>query len=111
MLVILIAVWFSGQQRSSGDYLLAGRSMGWIVVGISQLASLFGVHGITLLVLFVNSVLALAVYMRIIVPMYRQEEVPHDAASIWIDIVTLTALLATVTIGLAAQFFFVKSMA
>ncbi len=62
-------------------------------------------------VAILNSVLALAVYMRIIVPMYRQEEVPHDAASIWIDIVTLTALLATVTIGLAAQFFFVKSMA
>ena len=40
VLVLLIAVWFSRQQRSSGDYLLAGRSMGWIVVGISQLASL-----------------------------------------------------------------------
>ncbi len=40
IVVMLIAAWFSGQQRSAGDFLLAGRSMGWIVIGISQLTSL-----------------------------------------------------------------------
>jgi len=40
IVVIGLAVRFSRQQRTSKDYLLAGRSMGWVVVGISQLASL-----------------------------------------------------------------------
>ena len=40
LVVIGMAVVFSRQQRTSKDYLLAGRSMGWSVVCISQLASL-----------------------------------------------------------------------
>ena len=38
--VIGLDAWFAREQRSSTDYLLVGRSMGWITVGISQLASL-----------------------------------------------------------------------
>ena len=38
--VIALGVWFAREQKTSTDYILAGRSMGWIVVGISQLASL-----------------------------------------------------------------------
>ena len=40
IVVIGLGLWFSRDQQTSSDYLLAGRSMGWIVVGISQLASL-----------------------------------------------------------------------
>ena len=40
LVVIGLGLWFSRQQHTTSDYLLAGRSMGWIVVGISQLASL-----------------------------------------------------------------------
>ena len=40
LLVLAIGLGFSRQQGSSANYLLAGRSMGWVTVGISQLASL-----------------------------------------------------------------------
>jgi SSS family transporter len=40
VVVIALGVWFAREQKTSTDYILAGRSMGWIVVGISQLASL-----------------------------------------------------------------------
>ena len=40
LLVMAIGFGFSRQQGSSANYLLAGRSMGWAAVGISQLASL-----------------------------------------------------------------------
>lgn len=40
IVVIGLGLWFAREQQTSSDYLLAGRSMGWIVVGISQLASL-----------------------------------------------------------------------
>jgi len=40
IVVLGLGAWFARQQRTSTDYLLAGRSMGWFVVGISQLASL-----------------------------------------------------------------------
>jgi sodium-coupled monocarboxylate transporter 8/12 len=40
LLVLAIGFGFSRQQGSSANYLLAGRSMGWAAVGISQLASL-----------------------------------------------------------------------
>ena len=40
LVVVGLGMWFSRQQHTTSDYLLAGRSMGWIVVGISQLASL-----------------------------------------------------------------------
>ena len=39
--VLSIGIWFAREQCNSTDYLLAGRSMGWVAVGISQLASLF----------------------------------------------------------------------
>ena len=45
IVIILIAAWFSRQQHSANDFLLAGRSMGWIVIGISQLASLLSAGG------------------------------------------------------------------
>ena len=38
--VLGIGSWFAREQRDSTDYLLAGRSMSWIAVGVSQLASL-----------------------------------------------------------------------
>ena len=40
LVVIFLGIWFSREQRTSTDYILAGRSMGWIAVGVSQLASL-----------------------------------------------------------------------
>ena len=40
LVVLAIGLGFSRQQGSSANYLLAGRSMGWVTVGISQLASL-----------------------------------------------------------------------
>ena len=40
LVVVGLGLWFAREQKTSSDYLLAGRSMGWIVVGISQLASL-----------------------------------------------------------------------
>ena len=40
IIVIGLGLWFSREQKTSEDYLMAGRSMGWIAVGVSQLASL-----------------------------------------------------------------------
>ena len=40
VVVIGLGLWFAREQKTATDYILAGRSMGWIVVGISQLASL-----------------------------------------------------------------------
>ena len=36
----VLGLWFARAQRTSQEYLLAGRSMGWLVVSISQSASL-----------------------------------------------------------------------
>ncbi|UZJ44373.1 NADH-quinone oxidoreductase subunit N [Marinimicrobium sp. C6131] len=58
----------------------------------------------------VNSVLSLAVYLRIIVPMYRQGEAAPNAPEYWLSMVAITALSGTVIIGLAAQFFLVVPM-
>lgn len=58
----------------------------------------------------VNSVLSLAVYLRIIVPMYRQREAALNAPEYWLSMVAITALSGTVIIGLAAQFFLVIPM-
>ena len=58
----------------------------------------------------VNSVLSLAVYLRIIVPMYRQGEAAPNATEYWLSMVAITALSGTVIIGLAAQFFLVIPM-
>lgn len=38
--LFVMGLWFARQQQTSHDYLLAGRSMGWLVVSISQSASL-----------------------------------------------------------------------
>lgn len=40
LVVMGLGLWFAREQKTSSDYLLAGRSMGWVAVGISQLASL-----------------------------------------------------------------------
>ena len=38
--LLVMGLWFARQQQTSQDYLLAGRSMGWLVISISQSASL-----------------------------------------------------------------------
>ncbi|MDK8463268.1 NADH-quinone oxidoreductase subunit N [Marinobacter sp. SS13-12] len=55
----------------------------------------------------VNSVLSLAVYLRIIVPIYRSGESASAATDPWHGIVVITAFAATLIIGLAAQLFIV----
>ncbi|MES1945177.1 NADH dehydrogenase (quinone) [Salinisphaera sp. PC39] len=61
-----------------------------------------------------NSVLSLAVYLRIVVPMYRRVETagatfPGQGA--WIGVVTWVAFVATLAIGLAAQLILAGPMA
>lgn len=58
-------------------------------------------------VAIINSVLSLAVYLRIIVPMYRAGESASAATDPWHGIVVITAFAATLIIGLAAQLFIV----
>ncbi|NMT62091.1 NADH-quinone oxidoreductase subunit N [Marinobacter orientalis] len=58
-------------------------------------------------VAIVNSVLSLAVYLRIIVPMYRRGESASAATDPSHGIVVITAFAATLIIGLAAQLFIV----
>ena len=38
--IVVMGAWFARSQNTYEDYLLGGRSMGWLVIGISQLASL-----------------------------------------------------------------------
>ncbi|SEK72443.1 NADH-quinone oxidoreductase subunit N [Halomonas daqiaonensis] len=52
-----------------------------------------------------NSVLSLAVYLRIVVPMYRPTETATVAPGTWPGIVVMITFAATLIIGLAAQFF------
>ncbi|MGM0982095.1 MAG: NADH-quinone oxidoreductase subunit N [Pseudomonadota bacterium] len=52
-----------------------------------------------------NSVLSLAVYLRIVVPMYRPTETTTIAPGTWPGIVVMITFAATLIIGLAAQFF------
>ena len=54
-------------------------------------------------VAIVNSVLSLAVYLRIIVPMYRRGEAATSAAGAWPGIVVVITLSATLIIGLFAE--------
>lgn len=58
-------------------------------------------------VAIVNTVLSLAVYLRIIVPMYRAGNMAPAAPDPWLGTVVITAFAATVIVGLAAQFFLV----
>ncbi len=58
-------------------------------------------------VAIINSVLSLAVYLRIIVPMYKSGESASAATEPWHGIVVITAFSATLIIGLAAQLFLV----
>ncbi len=58
-------------------------------------------------VAIVNSVLSLAVYLRIIVPMYRSGGSASATTEPWHRIVVITAFAATLIIGLAAQVFLV----
>lgn len=58
-------------------------------------------------VAIINSVLSLAVYLRLIVPMYRSGESASVATDPWHGVVVITAFAATLIIGLAAQFFLV----
>lgn len=58
-------------------------------------------------VAIINSVLSLAVYLRIIVPMYSPGKTASAAMEPWHGIVVITAFAATLIIGLAAQLFLV----
>ncbi|XGA81366.1 NADH-quinone oxidoreductase subunit N [Halomonas sp. CH40] len=58
-------------------------------------------------VAIVNSVLSLAVYLRIIVPMYRLGKPASGAMEPWHRGVVIMAFAATLVIGLAAQFLLV----
>ena len=62
-------------------------------------------------VAIINSVLSLAVYLRIIVPMYRSGsgggESDSAATDPWHGIVVITAFAATLIFGLGAQLFLV----
>lgn len=57
-----------------------------------------------------NSVLSLAVYLRIVVPMYQAAEKVIPAPGAWQGTVALTAFAATFIIGLAAQFMLAGSV-
>ena len=54
-------------------------------------------------VAILNSVLSLAVYLRIVVPMYQMPKETPPAARRSVAAVWIVALVATVTVGLAAQ--------
>lgn len=56
-------------------------------------------------VAIVNSVLSLAVYLRIVMPMYRPTETTTVAPVTWPGVVVMITFAATLIIGLAAQFF------
>lgn len=62
-----------------------------------------------------NSVLSLAVYLRIVVPMYQRPEITETifvgTQRAWIDVTVLAAFIATVGIGLAAQLLLAGPMA
>lgn len=61
-----------------------------------------------------NSVLSLAVYLRIVVPMYRRVETAgaaYSASDAWISAVTWVSVIATLAIGLAAQLILARAMA
>ncbi|MDQ3692446.1 MAG: NADH-quinone oxidoreductase subunit N, partial [Chloroflexota bacterium] len=72
-----------------GKFLLFGAA---IEAGFTWLA----------VVAILNSVLSLAVYLRVVVPMYQVPKVvaPHSR---WVSAVWTIALVATVTLGLAVQ--------
>ncbi len=73
-----------------GKLLLFGAAM---EVGFTWLA----------VVAILNSVLSLAVYLRIIVPMYQMPKETPPAARRSVTAVWIAALVVTVTVGLAAQ--------
>tara|TARA_R100001143_G_scaffold54284_1_gene50033 strand:+ start:72 stop:1424 length:1353 start_codon:yes stop_codon:yes gene_type:complete len=88
------------------------------LVGIPPLAGFVGkfmLFGATIdaqftwltVVAIINSVLSLAVYLRIIVPMYRSGESASVATEAWHGVVVIMAFSATLIIGLGAQFFLV----
>lgn len=60
-------------------------------------------------VAIINSVLSLAVYLRIVVPMYRQGESASVVVDRRLGTVVLATFSATVIIGLAAQFVLVRA--
>ncbi|MAX31667.1 MULTISPECIES: NADH-quinone oxidoreductase subunit N [Halomonadaceae] len=57
------------------------------------------------IIAIVNSVLSLAVYLRIVVPMYRTAEKTTISPGTWPGIVVMITFAATLIIGLAAQIF------
>ncbi len=73
-----------------GKLLLFGAAM---EVGFAWLA----------IVAILNSVLSLAVYLRIVVPMYQMPKETTPSSSRAVAAVWVVALVATVAVGLAAQ--------
>lgn len=56
-------------------------------------------------VAIINSVLSLAVYLRLVVPMYRQGNVVVARTDIWLKAVLIIALTVTLLMGVFAQVF------
>jgi NADH-quinone oxidoreductase subunit N len=56
-------------------------------------------------VAIINSVLSLAVYLRLVVPMYRQGNVVVARTDIWLKAVLIIALTVTLLLGVFAQVF------
>ncbi|MCO6457246.1 MAG: hypothetical protein J5I93_18265 [Pirellulaceae bacterium] len=88
-LLVMVAIgwYFSGQQHSSRDFFLAGRSMGWFPVGLSIMATLLSAltysgipgeayrEGLKLLVLPAMVWLTVPLVSGTILPLYRRLEV------------------------------------
>ena len=62
-------------------------------------------RGMNAYVAIANSVLSLAVYLRIVVPMYQQAATEFAPVGKALGTVVVTTFAATLILGLAAQFF------
>src|SRR5687768_6048444 len=81
--MVAIGVYFSGQQHSSKDFFLAGRSMSWFPLGLSLMATLISALtytglpgqayyvGLKVLVMPLAVWIALPVIVAWVVPIYR----------------------------------------
>lgn len=87
LVMLLVGVYFSRQQRTSKDFFLAGRSMGWQPVGLSILATLLSAYsfarvpseayyaGWQLLLLPAAAWLTLPIMTAWILPLYHRLEI------------------------------------
>ncbi len=113
---------FSGLGRGQ---VFAGVAMAVFLLSLTGIPPLAGFTGKFLLfgaaidahftwlavIAIINSVLSLAVYLRIMVPMYQTRDeaaVPMAMPSVWITTVWILAFITTLGIGLAAQSLLVR---